>query len=108
VLDYAGEPEATGKALFVDLREGKMTLPLLRAITARPALALDLESVRAGDNVAASRLAAAIRELGVCDSVRALAHAETVRAVESLAWAPACAPRDLLAGVATDLVARLG
>ncbi len=108
VLDYAGDPQATGKALFVDLSEGKVTLPLLRAMAARPSLAADLEAVRAGDDTAAARLAVAIRELNVCDSVRALAHAETARAVEALSWAPQGAPRDLLAGVATDLVARLG
>jgi octaprenyl-diphosphate synthase len=32
VLDYTGEPEAIGKNLGDDLAEGKMTLPLIRAL----------------------------------------------------------------------------
>ncbi len=32
VLDYSGEPSAIGKNLGDDLAEGKMTLPLIRAI----------------------------------------------------------------------------
>jgi len=38
---------ATGKALFVDLHEGKLTLPLLRAIGKRPALLSEVEAARA-------------------------------------------------------------
>jgi octaprenyl-diphosphate synthase len=32
VLDYTGEPDAIGKNLGDDLAEGKMTLPLIRAL----------------------------------------------------------------------------
>jgi octaprenyl-diphosphate synthase len=32
VLDYSGEPDAIGKSLGDDLAEGKMTLPLIRAL----------------------------------------------------------------------------
>ena len=28
VIDYEGEPSVTGKTLFADLQEGKVTLPL--------------------------------------------------------------------------------
>ncbi|MGA7122022.1 MAG: polyprenyl synthetase family protein, partial [Polyangiaceae bacterium] len=44
VLDYDGDPRVTGKALLVDLAEGKLTLPLIRALAARPALSADVES----------------------------------------------------------------
>ena len=54
VLDYAGDPSATGKALLVDLEEGKLTLPLIRAMAAHPTLARDVEAVRAGDRTLAS------------------------------------------------------
>ncbi|RYG76167.1 polyprenyl synthetase family protein, partial [bacterium] len=108
VLDYAGAAEATGKRLFADLHEGKVTLPLLRAIAARPSLAPELSAVRQGDEAAASRLGAAVLELGVCADVRALAHAETRLSVEAIASVPKGPARDLLTGVAEDLVARLG
>jgi octaprenyl-diphosphate synthase len=35
VLDYAGSPKETGKAVHADLREGKLTLPLIRAVARR-------------------------------------------------------------------------
>jgi octaprenyl-diphosphate synthase len=38
VLDFAGDPEATGKELLADLREGKMTYPLLLAMDRDPGL----------------------------------------------------------------------
>ncbi|MGH7296205.1 MAG: polyprenyl synthetase family protein, partial [Polyangiaceae bacterium] len=73
VLDYAGDPAATGKALLGDLLEGKLTLPLLRMLVARPAMQAEVDAVRAGDEAAAARVAEAVRASGVCDTVRALA-----------------------------------
>ena len=32
LLDYAGDPDATGKAVGDDFREGKLTLPLIKAV----------------------------------------------------------------------------
>ena len=46
VLDYAGDPRATGKALLGDLVEGKLTLPLIRVLAGRPALAARCRSAR--------------------------------------------------------------
>lgn len=108
VLDYAGDPEVTGKALYTDLNEGKVTLPLLRALAARPSLRTHWEAVRAGDTTASHRLAEAVLELDTCASVRDRAHTETAMALSALQVAPAGPARDLLAQVATDLVSRLG
>jgi octaprenyl-diphosphate synthase len=105
-LDYSGDRVATGKALFGDLREGKITLPLVRAITTIPSLAADVERTRDGDDVAARRLLAGVLDSGACDEVRALARLETERAVESLSRVPPGAPRDLLACVASELASR--
>jgi octaprenyl-diphosphate synthase len=107
VLDYAGDPHETGKSLLADLSEGKVTLPLIFAIAARPALQSDVEAVRAGDSRASSRVAEAVRESGACDRVRALATNETDRALGSLEALPASGARDLLASIATELAARL-
>lgn len=106
-LDYAGDPKATGKALFADLAEGKLTLPLIRAIAARPSLAAELELARAGDAAAAARIGAAVHESGACDAVRALARDETDAALGALAHVPAGAPRELLARIARDLADRV-
>jgi octaprenyl-diphosphate synthase len=106
VLDYAGDPAATGKALLGDLVEGKLTLPLLRMLAARPAMQGDVDAVRAGDEAAAARVAEAVRASGACDAVRALALEETTRARRALGVVPACAARELLASIASELAAR--
>jgi octaprenyl-diphosphate synthase len=107
VLDYDSDPHATGKALFTDLVEGKLTLPLLRALAKDPDLAALVERVRGGaDAEAAERLADAVRASGACDGVRALAREETAQALSLLEGIPAGAPRDLLAAIAKGLAAR--
>jgi len=106
VLDYAGDPRATGKALLGDLLEGKLTLPLLRALATQPSLAADVEAVRAGERRAAQRIADAVRASGACDGVRAQAREETARALAALGAVPAGRPRELLAAIAEELASR--
>jgi len=106
-LDYGGDPRETGKALFADLAEGKLTLPLIRAIAARPLLLADVEAVRVGDTRAAERVGQAVRDAGVCEGVRALAAAETERALAALQVLPQGTARDLLASIAGELAARV-
>jgi octaprenyl-diphosphate synthase len=106
VLDYVGESAATGKALLGDLSEGKLTLPLIRMLVARPDLVADVEAVRAGDGEGATRIAAAVREAGVCDGVRARARDETAQALAALATVPPSAARDVLSAIATELTSR--
>jgi octaprenyl-diphosphate synthase len=106
VLDYQGDPHATGKALLTDLVEGKLTLPLVRAIEAQPLLRGEVEAVRRGDLRAAQRIAEAVRALGVCDGVRALAREETACALRSLDAVPVGAARELLGSIASGLTAR--
>jgi octaprenyl-diphosphate synthase len=108
VLDYDGDPRVTGKALLVDLAEGKLTLPLIRTLAARPGLSADVESARAGDAGAAVRVAQAVGASGACGSVRALAKEETARALASLEMVPAGVARELLAGIARELASRAG
>jgi octaprenyl-diphosphate synthase len=106
VLDYAGDPRATGKALLGDLTEGKVTLPLIRAMASRPSLRDDVEAVRAGDPEAATRIAQAVRESDVCDGVRARAREETALALASLGAVPPSAARDVLGAIASELASR--
>jgi octaprenyl-diphosphate synthase len=106
ILDYAGDPAATGKALLGDLVEGKLTLPLIRALAAQPDLAGDVEAVRAGDSRAAARVADAVRASGVCEGVRHEAREETARALAALDAVPPGGARDLLGAIARELSAR--
>lgn len=108
LLDYAGDPTVTGKTLFGDIGEGKLTLPLVLALAAEPGLSGDLASARAGDELAAHRLGNAVRASGVCDVVRARAARETAAARECLAALPSTPARELLAAVALELVSREG
>jgi octaprenyl-diphosphate synthase len=106
LLDYDGDSEATGKALFADLEEGKLTLPLLLAIEREPSLAGWLEAAAARDAVAAGRLVEAVRIHGTCDEVRRFARAETARGLSALAKLPPSTARDLLGTIASELAAR--
>ena len=106
VLDYEGDPRATGKALLGDLAEGKVTLPLVRTLAIHPALRQDVDAIRAGDMSAAERVAEAVRGSGACTAVRELARAETARALESLEKVPAGGARELLGAIARELTAR--
>jgi octaprenyl-diphosphate synthase len=108
LLDYAGDAGSTGKALFADLAEGKVTLPLIyagEAGGASRATAL-VGRVRGGDEGAARELGQFVRESGACERVRVLARAETDRALVELAVVPQCAAREALADVARELAAR--
>ena len=62
VLDVAGDPAATGKALLADLREGKMTYPLILAMERDADLARVLEEfcARGGGRGRSRALAARI------------------------------------------------
>jgi octaprenyl-diphosphate synthase len=112
LLDYDGEAAQTGKLLFADLAEGKVTLPLIYAASAEAGASAraDLEglvaSVRAGDDAAAHTLAARVRGSNACARVRELARVETARALDELTVVPRCAASEALADVARGLAAR--
>jgi octaprenyl-diphosphate synthase len=108
VLDYDGDAAATGKSMFADLAEGKVTLPLLRAASHdREAFASLVAQVRDGNAEAANDLAIRVRSSGACDRVRDLAREETSRALACLEVVPECRAREILADVARGLTARV-
>lgn len=108
LLDYDGDAAKTGKTLFADLAEGKVTLPLIRAaaMTGGDVAAL-VAKVREGDADAARDLGVRVRASGACEKVRVLARAETDRALAELAKVPRCAASEALADVARGLAARV-
>ena len=109
LLDYEGDAATTGKTLFADLAEGKVTLPLIRAAQAEGGvdIAALVKRVREGDDAAARELGTRVRESGACDRVRQLARAETNRALGELAAVPHGPASEALADVARGLAARV-
>jgi octaprenyl-diphosphate synthase len=109
LLDYDGDAARTGKTLFADLAEGKVTLPLIHAASASSTVSVSalVARVRGGDEAAARELGLFVRESGACERVRQLARAETDRALADLTLVPHCPAREALADVARGLAARI-
>jgi octaprenyl-diphosphate synthase len=105
VLDVAGDPGATGKAMLVDLREGKMTYPLILAIERDRALGPLLEDFCAAGDVeldpdVAAKVASAIAQTRVVEDCLELATRFCREAVKSLEALPAGRARSSLESVA--------
>lgn len=105
-LDYAGDAGKTGKRLLADLGEGKVTLPLLVAMRARPEVAGLAPAARNGDEAAARAILAAISDSRGADVARARAAEHTRAALAALETLPPTFARDLLAALATELTTR--
>lgn len=104
VLDYSGEQ--TGKSLLADLREGKLTLPLVLAVARRPELAQALKRIHAGDREPVQLVSQAVIETGACEEVRRRAGQYTQTAVEALSSIVPGPARVLLENVAEELARR--
>lgn len=109
LLDLVGDPSRTGKGLLADIKEGKPTLPLLRAVARDPSLLERVRRLRDGepDESLAGEIASAIVASGACDEVRSRAVSESSRALAALEGVPRGAARDALSRVARDLAARI-
>lgn len=94
-LDFEGDFTVTGKALFADLREGKLTYPLLVALDRDPAiegavaalLAEDAE-LGAASPARCAEVAAALRGTGALAEARRLATARIAAGIAALAPLP--------------------
>ncbi len=104
VLDYSGEQ--TGKSLLADLREGKLTLPLVLAVARRPELAQSLRRIHAGDREPVQLVSQAVIDTGACEEVRRRAGQYTQTAVEALSSLVPGPARVLLENVASELARR--
>ena len=90
VLDYQGSTEAIGKNLGDDLAEGKMTLPLIRALAVgTPEEAAVIRHAVAGGGLTDfAPVLAALARTGALAYAQARAEAEARRAAECLAGLP--------------------
>jgi octaprenyl-diphosphate synthase len=87
LLDIEGDPEVTGKAIFTDLLEGKLTWPLILGSERSPEVALRLRAVAATDELldesTATELVRMVRDTGAIEDTRAEAT-RYAREAESL------------------------
>jgi len=85
VLDYDGEVEAMGKNLGDDLREGKVTLPLIAAMHrgTTDQRALIRGAVETGALDALDAIVAIVRDTGALQVAHAAAAAEAQRAIDA-------------------------
>lgn len=112
LLDLTGDASRTGKALFTDLREGKMTYPVILAVERDPALRTVIEGIltlSAEAEVEAEAWAQVVSALRRTDAVRdclAMAHEHAAAAIDNLADLPEGRARRALATVAEAIVDR--
>ena len=112
LLDFTGDPATTGKASLADLREGKLTYPLIIALEREPSILPAVREIAAapGDEAPPAALCArvveAIQKSGGYDECRKLARGRTQEAVACLAALPASRARTALQTVAEATLAR--
>lgn len=107
VLDVAGDPASLGKGVLSDLREGKLTLPVLYALEVEPGLRAQLQAAGDCDEVEiATEVARAVRQSGATERAREAAIDETSRALAALGPAPEGPYREALAFIARELCER--
>jgi octaprenyl-diphosphate synthase len=110
ILDCAGAEAVAGKVLGHDLQEGKLTLPVLLACDADPAIR-PLIRQEMGENGMSAEAAAAVlamvRRAGGVESAKAHALGGVDQAIADLAALPASPFRDALRDVAILSVERV-
>lgn len=112
LLDLTGDAGRTGKSLFADLREGKMTYPVILALEREPAFRPLVEEILAAphdaplSDITVHRVVRMLRETRAVEDCLELAREHSSLAVESLASFPAGPAARALATVAEALVDR--
>jgi len=110
VLDVAGDPALTGKSLLADVREGKMTYPLILAAERDPRIAVAIQEVAQAESGPAPALLAgiarALLESGAVEASFEAAMKLSREAVGCLSVLPAGPARSALEAVALATVRR--
>ncbi len=112
LLDFTGDPATTGKASLADLREGKLTYPLIIALEREPSILPAVREIAAAPGDVApppalcARVVEAIQKSGGYDECRKLARGRTQEAIACLQPLPASRARSALQTVAEATLAR--
>ncbi len=117
LLDLTGDASRTGKDLFADLREGKMTFPLIVALERDPALRPVIEDILEGatpegdrrngiSDPVARRVVSSLRRTRAVEDCRELARGHSGHALAALEALPESRARRALATVAATIVDR--
>ena len=108
VLDYEGDAAELGKNLGDDLREGKVTLPVICTLQRCSAdeAALIREAIENGNTEQLDRIIAIVRRCGGLEDARRAAQAEAQRAIDAARALPANEWSQAMADLAASLLAR--
>jgi len=108
VLDYAGDSKDLGKNLGDDLREGKVTLPVICTLqrVGPDDAAVITQAIEKGDQSELPRIINLIQGSGGLQEAQEAAHQEALRAIEAIKDFPDNAYTDALRGLAQSLVVR--
>lgn len=108
VLDYDGDVSEMGKNLGDDLREGKVTLPLIVAMQrgTQSERQLIQEAIETGGAEKMTEIIGIVQRTGALDETRRLAAYEAQRAVDALAGIPGNEYKDALLKLASQLLDR--
>jgi octaprenyl-diphosphate synthase len=109
VLDFEGDPGATGKDLFADLAQGKLTWPLIIASEVDKTLADDVRELADGGEIHAddaAAIVARIRDAGAIVATRDFADEQRKIAREALSTLPPSRARSAIEKVIDAAVER--
>lgn len=109
-LDYGGQQAALGKSVGDDFREGKMTLPVIRALAKADAKERDFWRKvvvdRDQDDLDLQRAVSILRKSGALDETIQMARRFSVEAIEALDIFEESPLRDCLQNLAAYVVSR--
>jgi len=108
VLDYAGDTGEMGKNIGDDLREGKVTLPLIAAMRrgSEQQRGLIRRAIETGTLDELDHVIAIVRETGALEVARAAASSEARRAMSAAAQLPSNQHAEALVQLAASLLQR--
>ena len=106
LLDFTSDAEKLGKPVLNDLREGKVTLPLIRLLHRYPKYESLVREAMSENDEAAHKVLAILRECGQLEIAREEALSYSIRAQEALESLPDNQYRRALRDIAQFVVER--